>query len=73
LFKEQTKIKNKLSHIHVIISRLRKTEGVSVPHTYAFMAYKVSQLYMIQLHFSFLHVQTPGTDNSITYALTREW
>lgn len=66
-------MKNKLSHIHIMVSRLRMTEALSPFHTYAFMAYKGAQLYMIQPHFAFLHVQTPGTDNKITYALTREW
>ena len=56
-----------------MVSRLRTTEALSPLHTCAFMAYKGTQLYMIQLHFAFLHVQTPGTDNTITYALTREW
>lgn len=70
---KKIKIKNKLSHTQLIISRFRTTEAVGPFHKYAFMSYKGTQLYMVQLHFAFLHVQTPGTDNIITYALTREW
>jgi hypothetical protein len=49
------------------------TEALIPLHTYALMAYKGTQLYMIQLHFAFLQVQTRGTDNTITYALITEW
>jgi hypothetical protein len=49
------------------------TAALSPLHTYAFMANKGTQLYMNQLHFAFLHVQTRGADNTITYALITEW
>jgi len=55
------------------VKGLRMTEALSPLHKYAFVAYKGTQLYMNQLHFAFLQVQTPGTDNAITYVVTREW
>ena len=39
LFKKQIRIKNKLSHTQITVSRLRMTEALSPLHKYAFMLY----------------------------------